>query len=261
MNERLRSNTRLLTHPEEVTLCRQAQSGCQAARDLMVESNMRLVTSIAEGFRGKSMTHEDLVQEGVIGLLAAIDKFDPARGTRFSTCATPWIRQAIGRALERSDRMIRLPSHAHGVERSAKRASARFLHREGKSPSREEVVVEAEMDENAARTYQRLTEDAVSIDWAEDSDSSALIDYLGNDEDENPLSQVLRHEWESQIQNYIERLCPREQEVIRARYGFTIQIETRADAKASRQANHNAEKRAIFKLRQMMKEDGFDGGL
>ena len=252
-----------LTAREEVALCQKAQQGCQAARDAMVEANIRLVTSIAKKYHGKSLVFEDLVQEGVIGLLLAVDKFDPSRGTRFTTFATPWIKQTIGRSLERHDRIIRLPIHAHEVARHARRAEDRLYGRTGRQPSREEVVIEAEMDENTARTYYRLTEDAVSIDWAEDSDSSAIIDFVSDEERESPMERVLRGEWEGQIQAFLERLTPQQQWLIKERFGFNGypkgHAEIAKDMGGTRQGWQNLEKRAIQRLRSMMEAEGFTG--
>src|SRR5438067_13874927 len=112
---------RLLTPDEEVSLARRVHSGDLEARQRMVEANLRLVISIAKRYRCRGLSFEDLVQEGIIGLIAAIVRFDPDRGYRFSTYATHWIRQAIGRAIDNHSRLIRLPSHASDALRRVAR--------------------------------------------------------------------------------------------------------------------------------------------
>src|SRR5262249_27753802 len=105
------TESRLLTADEEVELASRIQCGDHDAKQRMIEANLRLVISIAKRYRCKSMSFEDLVQEGIIGLMAAVIRYDPKKGYRFSTYATHWIRQAIGRAIDNQGRMIRLPSH------------------------------------------------------------------------------------------------------------------------------------------------------
>src|SRR5229473_6550955 len=133
---------RLLSAPEEADLAVRARAGDDKARQLMMEANIRLVMSIARRYTCRSMAFEDLVQEGIIGLLEAINKFDVSRGNRFSTYATYWIRQAIVRSIEKQDRLIRLPIYGCDATRKLERAQRAFVDRQGRQPTLEELAQE-----------------------------------------------------------------------------------------------------------------------
>ncbi len=253
----------LLTAEEEVVLCRQAQGGCRQSRDQMVEANLRLVTSIAGRFHGRSTTFDDLVQEGVVGLILAIDRFDTSRGTRFSTFATHWIRQGIGRALEKSDRIIRIPSHAHVVERHARKAEERLHAATGRAPRDEEIILEAEMSPSIARTYYRLVEDSLSIDGMQGTDDGEVVDFICDDQQEGPEEAAVREDWEARVRRFMERLSDRERLVIEARFGFhgfpqALRQIGKALGGMSHETARLTEVTALKKLRRMMHEEGFD---
>src|SRR5215207_1244881 len=129
---------KLLTHAEEIDLSKRAKAGEKAARQALIEKNLRLVVSVAKRYRGMGLPFEDLIQEGNIGLMKAVEKFDPERGFRFSTYATWWIRQAVQRAVADKGRTIRLPVHAHEKLARLRRASAELAVELRREPTSEE---------------------------------------------------------------------------------------------------------------------------
>src|SRR5918911_1650420 len=130
----------LLTHREEIDLSKRAKAGDDRARKKLVEKNLRLVVSVAKRYRGMGLPFEDLIQEGNVGLMKAVDKFDPERGYRFSTYATWWIRQAVGRAVADKARTIRLPVHMGEKIRSASRVTGELSVELGREPTGEEIA-------------------------------------------------------------------------------------------------------------------------
>lgn len=168
-------SSRLLNKYEEVDLARRAHAGDVAARDLIIECNFRLVVSIAKRYRGRSMTFEDLVQEGNLGLIEAVYKFNPDLGYRFSTYATHWIRQSIGRALEKQDRMIRVPSYVEDA---------------GRKYSRQETPDDVDPIEFYAKTNNISLKSATKM-IASATMQVASLDALFLDEDGNSATDEL----------------------------------------------------------------------
>lgn len=134
------TRTPLLTPEEEVELTRAVQKGDERARMRLIESNMRLVINIAKSYRNRSIPLEDLIQEGAIGLMQAAERFDPDKGYRFSTYATHWIRQAIGRAIDNKSKAIRLPAHVSQSLRKIERERLRLARELGKDPSLDQLA-------------------------------------------------------------------------------------------------------------------------
>jgi RNA polymerase primary sigma factor len=256
------TNHRLLTAKEEVVLAHRARAGDPAARQAMMEANIRLVMSVARRYTCKSLTFEDLVQEGILGLLEAVNKFDADRGNRFSTYATYWIRQAIVRAIEKQDRLIRLPVYGCDAVRKVERAERSLSERLGRPPTPEEVAKETSLPVRLVRNIAQYGQDPLSLDvLVGDSEDTVFADLVVDSEAVDPADTALGGMEREALLEQVLNLEPREQWVIEKRFGlfdgrvYTLK-EIADQLKMSREGVRHVQIRALRKLR-----DGLGGAM
>jgi RNA polymerase primary sigma factor len=212
----------LLSAAEEVMLAKRIERGDISAKQQMVEANLRLVVSIAKGYLGRGLSFLDLIQEGSLGLIRAVEKFDYRRGYKFSTYATWWIRQAVTRAIADKGRTIRIPVHMVeklnkliGVERQ-------LVQQLGREPTATEVAIELRCSPAEVRELLRMAQHPVSLERpVGEEDDSALGDFLEDKTAESPFELASRALRDEQVCRVLAVLPRREREVIEMRYGLT----------------------------------------
>jgi RNA polymerase primary sigma factor len=248
----------LLSAKEEVDLAALARNGDPHARQRMVEANIRLVMSIARRYTCKSLSFDDLVQEGVIGLLEAINKFDAERGNRFSTYATYWIRQAIVRAIEKQDRMIRLPVYGCDAARKLDRSQRSLAEQLGRSPSAEELSQETGLPLRLVRALAQFGQEPLSLDAMVGSAEDTSFGELMRDQDaQSPEERAINALDREDLLDKVRTLEPKEQWVIEKRFGLfdgrthTLK-EVAEQLKMSREGVRHVQTRALRKLHSLI---------
>ena len=213
---------KLLTRDEEVDLSRRTKAGDEKARQRLIEKNLRLVISVAKKYRGMGMPFEDLIQEGNIGLMKAIEKFDPDRGWRFSTYATWWIRQAVQRSVADKGRTIRVPVHMGDKIRKMARAYNEIATEKESEPTDEEVAARLEWPVEQVRVVKDAMPDATSLNQPLSADTDATeVGDLVEDERASEVAGTVIGEMEMDwLSGAIENLPERERHVLVKRYGL-----------------------------------------
>ncbi|MBR5524057.1 MAG: RNA polymerase sigma factor RpoD [Clostridia bacterium] len=211
----------LLTPEEETALAMRIIEGDDAAKKRLSEANLRLVVSIAKRYVGRGMQFLDLIQEGNLGLIKAVEKFDYTKGFKFSTYATWWIRQAITRAIADQARTIRIPVHMVETINKVKKVSSQLLHKNGHEPTAEEIAVELAMPVDKVREIMRVAQEPVSLETpiGEEEDSH-LGDFIPDDDAPAPADAASHTLLKEQLDEVLQSLTDREAKVLRLRFGL-----------------------------------------
>lgn len=245
----------LLSPEEEINLADRIEKGDQVAKKKLAEANLRLVVSIAKRYVGRGMLFLDLIQEGNLGLIKAVEKFDYRKGFKFSTYATWWIRQAITRAIADQARTIRIPVHMVETINKLIRVSRQLLQELGREPHPEEVAKVMEMPVDKVREIMKIAQEPVSLETpiGEEEDSH-LGDFIPDDEAPAPAEAAAFTMLKEQLINVLDTLTPREEKVLRLRFGLddgrarTLE-EVGKEFNVTRERIRQIEAKALRKLR------------
>lgn len=211
----------LLSPEEEIELAIRIENNDKEAKEILTKANLRLVVSIAKKYVGRGMMFLDLIQEGNLGLIKAVDKFDHSKGFKFSTYATWWIRQSITRAIADQGRTIRIPVHMVETINKVKKASNMLLHRDGKEPTPEDIAKELGLGVDKVREILRISQEPVSLETpiGEEEDSH-LGDFIPDEDALSPADAAAMTFLKTKVNEVLETLTPREAEVLRLRFGL-----------------------------------------
>ena len=245
----------LLTPDEEVALAERMADGDEEAKKRMTEANLRLVVSIAKRYVGRGMLFLDLIQEGNLGLIKAVEKFDHTKGYKFSTYATWWIRQAIPRAIADQARTIRIPVHMVETINKTIRVSRQLLQELGHDPSAEEIAAEMDMPVEKVRDILKIAQEPVSLETpiGEEEDSK-LGDFLPDEDASEPSEAASFSLLREQLEEVLDTLAPREKKVLELRFGIvdgrtrTLE-EVGKEFNVTRERIRQIEAKALRKLR------------
>ena len=229
--------------------------GDMQAKSTLVESNVRLVVSIAKGYRASGIPLEDLIQEGSIGLMTAAERFDPKRGYRFSTYATQWIKQSIGRAVDNKSKAIRLPAHVSESLRKLDKVRTEMRRELGEEPTPEQLSERTGISTRKVSALLSTTQEPISLDMpVGDEENTSLGSLLYDKTSPDPQEELIDTEMKTEIDSLMETLDDREKLIMRKRFGFDgeetyVLQQIGAELNISRERVRQIEAQALRKLR------------
>jgi RNA polymerase primary sigma factor len=247
--------TALLTPAQEIRLAKRVEQGDRRAKEEIINANVRLVASVARRYLGRGLPLEDLMQEGMIGLLRAVEKYNYRKGYRFSTYATHWIRQAISRGLANQGRSIRLPAHVVDSISRVARIREELFQQYQRPPTRQEIAEAAGISEKKLVQLLRSAAQPVSLETpVGEANESHYGDFLAADEESSPTDRVFRYLVREELEKALNTLTPREREVLVLRFGLSDEEphtleETGRLLHITRERARQIEAKALDKLR------------
>ena len=253
----------LLSPDEEIDLATRILDGDENAKKRLTEANLRLVVSIAKRYVGRGMHFLDLIQEGNVGLITAVEKFDHTKGFKFSTYATWWIRQAITRAIADQARTIRIPVHMVETINRLKKIQSQLLHENGTEPSEEQIAQAMDLPVERVREIMRVAQETVSMETPiGPEEDSRLMDFIRDEDALAPDEAALKTITNEDIDNVLKTLTPREEQVIRLRFGLvdgrchTLE-QVGEQFQVTRERIRQIEAKALRKLRHPVRSSKF----